>query len=138
MAMTRRELIDIVLDNLGVLVPGQAPSDDEVDKVDKRFDAGFAQLAASDIIAVYDFGTPSPPSGGEIEDAIVLPLGDWFAWKCAPAFNQADNPSLKILADEAEKVLRLIGRPASTRRVLITDPQLSSRPYRNVNFLRGT
>jgi hypothetical protein len=126
---TRRDLIDVVLDNLAVLVPGQSPGDEIVDRVDNRLDAGFAQLAAEDNVTVYDYGTPNPPSGGDIDNAIFLLLGDWFAWKCAAPFNQADNVALKTLADEAERRLRQIGRPASTRRTLVTDPQLSGRHH---------
>ena len=55
---------------------------------------------------------------------IFLPLAAWLAWQAAPAFNLADSPSLKVLADEAEKTLRIIGRPASTRQALGTDVQL--------------
>jgi hypothetical protein len=124
---TRRDLIDIVLDNLGVLVPGQSPGDEIVDRVDNRLDPGFVQLSASDIVTVYDYGVPNPPSGGDIDNALFLLLGDWFAWKCAAPFNQADNVALKTLADEAERALRQIGRPASTRRTLVTDPQLSGQ-----------
>jgi hypothetical protein len=140
MARTRRELVDLVLDNLGVLVPGQAPGDEAVSRVDSIIDPGLATLAALGIIYVADAGIPEPPSGGEIEDAIFIPLGDWLAWQVAGGFNLSDSPSLKALSLEAEKTLRLIGRPASTRRMLSTDVQLSGRHVRRGfgNFTRGT
>src|SRR5262245_31523137 len=117
---TRRELIDLVLDNLGVLVPGQSPGDEAVSRVDGIIDPSFATLAALGIAYIPDAGTPNPPAGGEIEDAVFLPLGDWVAWQVAGGFNLSDSPSLKMLADAAETTLRTISRPASTRRTLRT------------------
>jgi hypothetical protein len=140
MARTRRELIDLILDNLGVLVPGQAPGDEAVSRVDAIIDPSLATLAALGVIYVADAGTPNPPAGGEIEDAVFIPLGDWIAWQVAGAFHLSDSASLKALSLEAEKTLRIIGRPASTRRTLSTDLQLSGSRLRAPmgNFTRGT
>lgn len=140
MARTRREMIDLVIDNLGVLVPGQSPGDEAVSRVDLIIDPSLATLAALGIVYVADAGTPNPPSGGQIDDSIFIPLGDWIAWQVAGGFNLSDSPSLKALAIEAEKTLRIIGRPASTRRVLTTDLQLSGARIRASlgNYSRGT
>lgn|SRR5262245_14611268 len=140
MARTRRELIDVVLDNLGVLVPGQAPGDESVDRVDGIIDPSAATLAALGVIYIPDLGTPDPPSGGEIDDAIFLPFADVCAWNAAGGFNLGDSPALKALAIEAEKTLRLIGRPASTRQTLRTDLQLTGSRLRYPlgNFSRGS
>src|SRR5580765_7283519 len=124
MPKTRRELVDQVLDNLGVLVPGQSPGDEAVSRVDAIIDPSFATLAALGKCYVADPGDPDPPSGGEIDDAQFLPLCAYVAWQCAGAFNLGDSPSLKILSDQAESTLLLIGRPASTRKTLSTDVQL--------------
>jgi hypothetical protein len=137
MPKTRRELIDLVLDNLGVLVPGQSPGDEAVSRVDGIIDPSFATLAALGVTYVADAGTADPPDGGEIDDALFIPLGDWVAWQVAGAFNSADSPSLKTLADQAEKTLRIIGRPASTRRTLRTDLQLTGARYALSNRNRG-
>lgn len=136
---TRRELIDQVLDNVGILVPGQAPSDEMVSKVDTRLDPVLATLAAREIVYVFDAGTPSPPAGGEIDEAIFLALADSIADRVAGAFNLAGDTALKALAVLAEDELRVIGRPARTRRMLRVDAQLRS-PRRNIpgNFSRGT
>lgn len=140
MARTRRELVDLILDNLGVLVPGQSPGDEAVSRVDTIINPCLATLAAVGIVYVADPGQSNPPTGGEIEDAIFVPLGDWIAWQTAGGFNLADSPSLKLLADQAEVTLRLIGRPASTRRLLTTDAQLRGIRTRSPigNFSRGT
>ena len=139
MANTRRDLIDAVLDNLGVLVFGQAPSDEMVARVDDHIDACMAQLAALEIVYVADFGTGGPPSGGAIDDAIFLPLADWVSFAVAAPFGLGADPGLKVLADEAEETLRRIGRPAKTRKTLSTDIQLraGNRRYAVFNFTTG-
>jgi hypothetical protein len=140
MSKTRRDLIDLVLDKLGVLVPGQSPHDEEVDKVDRVIDPQLATDAALGMPYVPDVGIPNPPTGGEIDDDRFLPIADRVAWAAAGGFNQSDSPSLKALSDQAEVTLRLIGRPASTRKVLRTDTQLSGGRGRMPvgNFSRGT
>jgi hypothetical protein len=137
---TRRDLIDIILDKLGVLVPGQAAGDEPVSKVDNIIDPSAASLAALGIIYVDDAGTPNPAAGGEIDDGAFLFLGDWMAWQVAGQFNLADSPSLKALAIEAEEKLRIIGRPARTRQTLRTDLQLTNTRIRTPigNYTRGT
>ena len=140
MAQTRRQLIDKVLDKLGVLVPGQAPGDEAVSRVDSYIDPCFAQDAALGVVYVADAGLPDPPSGGQIEDAAINALADRVTWACAGAFNLGDNPQLKLLSDQAEAILRIIGRPASTRQTLRTDTQLRGGSWRAPvgNFTRGT
>jgi len=140
MAQTRRQLIDKVLDKLGVLVPGQSPGDEVVSRVDGYIDPCFAQLAAEGIVYVADAGLPDPPSGGQIDDAILIPLADIVAWASAGGFNLSDNPQLKLLSDQAEGKLRIIARPASTRQTLRTDAQLRGNSARGPvgNFSRGT
>lgn len=118
---TRQDLIYQVLDNLGVLVIGQAPSDDMVSRVDSLLDAALASLAAREIVYVADAGTPSPPTGGEFDEAIFLALANMLAFTCAPAFNLAAAADLAAIAQSAEEELRVIGRPARTRRTLTTD-----------------
>jgi hypothetical protein len=139
MPKTRRELIDQILDNLGILVPGQAAGDEAVSRVDGILDPAAATLQGLDIVYIADIGTGNPPAGGQIDDALFLPLANWMAWQVGGAFNMADSPSLKALALEAEKTLRTLTRPARTRRTLQTDLQLSGMHARvHGNFARGT
>lgn len=121
---TRRDLIDQVLDNLGVLVIGQAPSDDMVSRVDGLLDAALANLAGREVVYVADAGTAAPPADGEIDETVFLPLADIVAFICAPKFNLAGDASLAALSTRAEENLRVIGRPARTRKTLTTDAQL--------------
>lgn len=136
---TRAELIYQVLDNLGVLVIGQAPSDEMVSRVDGLLDAVLASLAAREIVYVADAGQPSPPSGGQIDMSIFLPLADMVALRCAPQFNLGMDPDIIATAQRAEEELRVIGRPARTRRYLRTDLQLriGNRRYAPFNYTTG-
>ena len=140
MPRTRRQLIDAVLDKLGVLVPGQAPGDETVSRVDGYVEPCFAELAAIGCPYAPDIGLPDPPSGGQFDDSMFNSHADYLAYMCSGAFNLADNPHLKILSDQAEAKLRLIGRPASTRQTLRTDAQLRGGSWRAPigNFTRGT
>lgn len=121
---TRAELISQVLDNLGVLVKGQAPSDEDVSRVDGLMDATFASLEGREVVTIDDPGTASPPTGGAFDLAMFLPLADIVANRCAPSFNLAGDPKLYVLAQQGEEELRVLTRPAQTRKTLTTDAQL--------------
>lgn len=132
---TRSELIDHVLDNLGVLVPGQAPSAETIEKVDKHIDAVVEMYNSLDGFPfIADVGTASPPDGGDIDLALVLPISDLIAWQVAAQFNLAGDPALKVAAMEAEDMLKRLARPTKTRRVLTTDLQLRAGAIRNRPF----
>lgn len=141
MPKTRRELIDLTILKLGVLVPGQSPSNENVSIVDAVLDPLFAEMAHLEITYVGDIGTPNPPTGGEIPDEQFLSLGDKAAWAAAGGFNLVDAANLKVLDDQATDKLRTMSRPAATRRTLSTDLQLRGMrniPYTSNNFSRGT
>lgn len=136
---TRTELIDQVLDNLGVLVEGQAPTAEMRSKVDRLLDPHVASLANRQITYIPDTGTANPPSGGEFEQELFLALADSLAMRCAPAFNLAGDASLKALAIIAEDELRVLGRPDRTRRMLQPDKATRGNTFRvSGNFTRGT
>lgn len=135
----RFELISHVLDNLGVLMPGQSPASEDVDRIDKMLDAVLASLSGRDIVYVYDAGTANPPIGGEFDDSIFLALADMIAMRVAGAFNLAGDANLARLANLAEEELRVIGRPPKTRKTLATDIQLrvGHRRYGSFNYTTG-
>lgn len=136
---TRAELIDQVLDNLGVLVEGQAPSAEMRNKVDRLVNPHLASLRNQEIVYVADAGEPNPPSGGEIEDEIFLALAHTLAFSCAPSFNLAGDPSLKALDILGKDELRVLGRPQRTRQMLQVDKAVRGTSFRIAgNFTRGT
>jgi hypothetical protein len=118
MSKSRAELINQVLDRLNILVWGQAPSDEDVQKVDRLVDGAVAKLAALDIYYVQDPGTLGP-SDGAIEDEAFLPLADYIA-----QFHLIADARIQALAQIAEGDLRTIAAPARTLRTLRVDPAL--------------
>lgn len=136
---TRVELIDQVLDNLGVLVEGQAPTAEMRSKVDRLIDPHIASLENREITYIPETGTANPPTGGEFEEALFLPLADSLAMRCAPSFNLAGDPSLKALAILGEDELEVLGRAPRTMRMLQCDKATRGYSFRGTgNFTRGT
>lgn len=134
---TREEFIAFVLDDLGVLVPGQAPANEIVAKVDTRLDAVLAELRADDIFEVSNPGTADPPNGGEYDLSIVNSLSAVVADRVKGAFNASADAAIKAEAVIAEKRLRRIGKPERTRKFLRTDVQLRGGRGRIFNFITG-
>lgn len=123
MPKTRAEFIDQCLMNLGILVPGQSTSAENVQKMDGFVDPAFALLAKLEIYYVQDGGEPGP-SGGTIEDEAYLPLADWVANKACAGFNLPADTKMMALALQAEATLITISAPARTLRTLRVDPAL--------------
>lgn len=117
---TRRELIFEALDQLGILVPGQAPSDTILNKMDSVVDPVVEELS---VLGIYYIDSPGElgPDGGAIESSAFLALGAYLANAAAAKFNLAADAKLKALAIEAEQKLRTLTRPGSSRKFLKTD-----------------
>jgi len=117
---TRQELIIEALDQLGIIVPGQAPSTTIINKMDTILDPVIEQLDGLGIYYVDDVGSLGPIDGA-IESSAFLALGAYLANAAAAKFNLPADIKLKALAQEAEQTLRTLTRPASTRKFLKTD-----------------
>jgi hypothetical protein len=117
---TRLELIIEALDQLNIIVPGQAPSSTIINKMDEIFDPVIEMLDGLGIYYVDDPGEIGP-ADGNIESSAFLALGAYLANAAASKFNLPADAKLKALAIEAEQTLRTLARPASTRKFLKTD-----------------
>jgi len=136
---TRVEVIDQVLDNLGVIIEGQPIAAELRSKVDRSLNSAMATLANLEVVYVADLGTANPPDGGEFDEELFLPLCHCIAWHLASSFNLAGDPELKVMGDINEDTLRRLGRPQRTRRMLRVDPQTRSQGFRITgNFSKGT
>lgn len=133
---TREQLIIEALDQLGIIVPGQAPSATIVNKVDTILDPIMEQLAELDIYYVDDAGGVGP-SGGAIRSSAFLALGAYLANAAAAKFNLPADAKLKALAIEAEQTLRTLTRPSSTRKVLQTDAGIPTASRSRFNYTTG-
>jgi hypothetical protein len=114
--------------NLGILVPGQSTSAENVLKMDGFVDPALALLARLDIYYVQDAGSVGPIDGA-IEDEAFLPLADWVANKACPGFNLPADQKMQALAMISEDTLRTLAAPARTLRTLRVDPALQSPGY---------
>lgn len=130
---TRQELVLEALDQLGLLVPGQAPSAANVNKMDGLVDPVIEELQALDIYYVQDAGEAGP-AGGEIESSAFLSVAAYLANASTAKFNLPADAKLKALAIEAEQKLRTIARPASTRKFLKMDASIPIGRRRIRNF----
>jgi len=133
---TRLELIIEALDQLSIIVPGQAPSATIINKMDEVFDPVVEMLAVLDIYYVDDPGEIGPIDGA-IESSAFLPLGAYLANAAASKFNLPADAKLKALAIEAEQTLRTLSRPTSTRKFLQTDPGIPTGRRARFNFTTG-
>lgn len=130
---TRQELIIEALDQLGIIVPGQAPSSTVMNKMDTILDPVIEQLDGLGIYYVADAGEIGP-TGGEIESSAFLALGAYLANAAAAKFNLPADAKLKALAIEAEQTLRTLARPASTRKFLKMDGAFPTGRRRITDF----
>lgn len=128
MSKTRAELINQVLNRLQILVQGQAPAAEDVQKVDVLVDPALAKLAALDIYYVQDGGEIGP-TGGDIQDEAFLSVADYVASNHLLA-----DARMQALAMQAEKDLRTIAAPPRTLKFLRIDPALWPR---RISHYRG-
>jgi|SRR5215468_4364385 len=125
---TRMQLVDQVLTNLGVLVPGQAPSAETRSKVDDILDPAIASLRARDICYIPETGDIGP-SGGEFPVEFFLALAASIANYAAPSFNLAGDAKLFSLAQQAEGQMMTLSRPDRTRKTLKVDRALTRTSF---------
>lgn len=128
MSKTRAEFVDQCLLNLGILVPGQSTSAENVQKMDGFVDPALATLATLQIYYVQDAGSEGP-TDGEIEDEAFLPLADWVANKACAGFNLPADQKMQALALLAEDTLRTLSAPARTLRTLRVEAAVLTPRY---------
>jgi hypothetical protein len=102
--MTRSELINQVLTNLGVLPVGEAPDADTSAAVDNLIDGLVAELEARDIINLKDIDTYG------VEEKHLQPLARILTWRAAPAFGLQNDSGLAAMAVQGEDYLREMDR----------------------------
>jgi hypothetical protein len=110
MPMTRAQLVNRALANLGVLPAGQTANQEEYDQVDTLVLPVVDSLAARDIYYVAD-ATAIP------EEAFVQ-LGHCLAWACAAEFGAASDPALAALSQQAEVQLKVMQSERPTYKVM--------------------
>ena len=97
---SRRELIDLVLDNLGVLVPGQPASAEYVATIDAAIDPFVAEFNCY-------FECCLPAHIERIPECMFVPFGHVLADEIANGFALTPQPDLRQLWAKARHKLDL-------------------------------
>lgn len=96
---SKAELIDAVLQDLGVLYAGQTADASDAALVERRLEAVLADLAQRNVIYV--------PPADDIDDQVFQLLTDILVETCAPAFGRGREYQV---IERAESRLRTIAR----------------------------
>lgn len=83
--MTREQLIDRALKNLGALPAGQTASPEDSEAIDNLIDPLIESLNARDIVYIADTD--------EIPDEYFLPIAECLAWVAAPEYGMTLDPA---------------------------------------------
>lgn len=132
---TQAQMVQAVLDNLGVLAAGTTPSAEDSDLVISRMGPTLATLAAKGVGVSNDTADLNA-----IPDEIFLPLADIIAYSCATPFQvtSAKKSELRLNHDVAIADLTTIYRQGYTRKRLRCDHFWSRRRTGVFNFTNGT
>ena len=109
------DLVEFVLQELGVLDAGQPVAAEDAEAVLARLPGKIAELNARDVISI---------DPNVLTEEIILPLAKCLAWECANAFSIGDQTTLARLSaagardGEAEKLLRDVVRLRTPRQTL--------------------
>lgn len=101
------------------------PAPEDIERVDQKIDALFAELDARDVVSV--------PDPDDIEPAHFSALAELLANECAPLFNKPKNEMGRLAAEDR---LREIVRAAPVYK-LKTDPLLRAGQRRRAIYRGG-
>jgi len=120
MSKTKQELMTEVLQNVGSLAAGQAPSAEDADLVNGRIDTVLANLNGRGILGLGDTNS----FDNAVFDLLAIIVAQWVG----PAFGAPRDMTVIL---NAEYDLKVIGRPEGVSDLLRTDPVLraGSRPW---------
>ena len=108
MALTRQDLITLVLENLGVLAAGQSASIEDRDTVNRRIDVKLAELGKREVMAGLN--------ADALDDGVFLYVADVIGYACRVPFGitGAKADLLAKAASDAEAMLKAMARQYST------------------------
>lgn len=112
---TQAELVQVTLQNLGVLAAGQSVAAEDSDLIVLRLEPKAEELNNRNICWISDLDN--------IDNAMFLPFADIMAAECATVFNVSapKKQALMALAARSEQTLKDVVRLRGTRKNLQTD-----------------
>lgn len=119
MSKTQADLIETILQNLGVVAVGQPVQAEDSSVVSSRLEPKNAELNSRQIGYISDFE--------DIPDEVFLAYATVMADECAPLFGVTgvNAQMLAAQASRAEKTIRDISRAHGTNQMLRCDPMLN-------------
>lgn len=99
---SKADLIEAVLQDLGVLQAGQTPDASDAALVGKRLERVLADLATRNVIYI--------PDGDEFDEQVSQHLTDILVEVCAPAFGRTREASVTANAEARLRTIQRIGK----------------------------
>lgn len=113
---TTADLLQEVLENLGVLAAGQTPEQEDLARVSEKLPSIVALLGATEVVYV--------PDVNNIPDEWFIPLADCVAYHCKQKFGLVGDAAASVDNDYQLALLqfRVMNRGRPTGEVMKSDP----------------
>lgn len=113
---TQADLLQEVLENLGVLAAGQTPEQEDLSRVSEKLPSIVALLGATEVVYIPDIEN--------IPDEFFIPLADCVTYSCKQKFGIVGDAASAI--DQAYQIalmqFRVMNRGKPTYETLRSDP----------------
>lgn len=113
---TTADLLQEVLENLGVLAAGQTPEQEDLSRVSEKLPSIVATLGASEIVDIPDLNN--------IPDEWFIPLSNCVAYFCKAKFGITGDAATQVDNDYQVALLmfRVMNRGKPTYETMKSDP----------------
>ena len=113
---TQADLLQEVLENLGVLAAGQTPEQEDLSRVSEKLPSIIALLSATEVVAIPDINN--------IPDEWFIPLAACVAYSCKQKFGLVGDAAAGVDNDYQLALLqfRVMNRGRPTGEVMRSDP----------------
>lgn len=113
---TEADLLQEVLENLGVLAAGQTPEQEDLARVSEKLPSIIATLGATEVVYIPDINN--------INDEWFIPLSNCVAYYCKAKFGITGDAAAQVDQDYQVALLqfRVMNRGRPTYEALKSDP----------------
>jgi hypothetical protein len=113
---TTADLLQEVLENLGVLAAGQTPEQEDLSRVSEKLPSIVSLLSATEVVYIPDINN--------IPDEWFIPLSNCVAYQCKAKFGISDDAAVQIDNDYQVALLqfRVMNRSRPTGEIMKSDP----------------
>lgn len=113
---TQSDLLQEVLENLGVLAAGQTPEREDLARVSEKLSSIVATLGATEVVAIPDINN--------IPDEWFIPLSNCVAYYCKAKFGITGDAAAEVDNDYQIALLqfRVMNRSRPTYEAMKSDP----------------